>query len=81
MTERPIVIRPFGIAGPREHEYDALNRHFNRARAAMLGINKALGFEPYLSRCVWQLETDKARAYLARTAPNNRRLIEPLPRT
>ena len=34
------------------------------SNAAMLGINQALGFKPYLSRCVWQLETDKALAYL-----------------
>lgn len=34
-------------------------------KAAMLGINQALGFRPYLSRCVWQRETDKAEAYLA----------------
>lgn len=40
------------------------------SNAAMLGINEALGFQPYISRCVWQLETDKALAYLARMAPN-----------
>ena len=34
------------------------------SNAAMLGINRALGFQPYLSRCVWQLETAKALAYL-----------------
>ena len=34
------------------------------SNAAMLGINHALGFTPYLSRCVWQLEVDKALAYL-----------------
>ena len=34
------------------------------SNAAMLGINEALGFQPYISRCVWQLETEKARAYL-----------------
>jgi len=34
------------------------------SNAAMLGINEALGFHPYISRCVWQLETDKALAYL-----------------
>lgn len=34
------------------------------SNAAMLGINEALGFRPYISRCVWQLETDKALAYL-----------------
>lgn len=33
------------------------------SNAAMLGINQALGFRPYLSRCVWQLETEKALAY------------------
>ena len=35
------------------------------SNAAMLGINRALGFTPYMSTCVWQIETDKARAYLA----------------
>lgn len=39
------------------------------SNAAMLGINHALGFTPYLSRCVWQIETDKAQAYLAETKP------------
>lgn len=34
------------------------------SNAAMLGINHALGFTPYLSRCVWQLEVGKALAYL-----------------
>ena len=37
------------------------------SNAAMLGINEALGFQPYISRCVWQLETDKALAYLQST--------------
>jgi len=31
----------------------------------MLGINHALGFQPYISRALWQLDTDKALAYLA----------------
>ena len=35
------------------------------SNAAMLGINHALGFKPYISRCVWQLEVGKALAYLA----------------
>ena len=35
------------------------------SNAAMLGINRALGFTPYVSRCVWQLDTAKALAYLA----------------
>lgn len=35
------------------------------SNAAMLGINHALGFIPYISRCVWQLDTEKALAYLA----------------
>ena len=35
------------------------------SNAAMLGINQALGFQPYISRCVWQIETEKALAYLA----------------
>lgn len=34
------------------------------SNAVMLGINTALGFKPYLSHCVWQIETDKAAAYL-----------------
>ena len=34
------------------------------SNAAMLGINHALGFAPYISRCVWQLEVGKALAYL-----------------
>ena len=39
------------------------------SNAAMLGINHALGFAPYLSRCVWQVDTEKALAYLAETKP------------
>ena len=35
------------------------------SNAAMLGINHALGFTPYISRCVWQLDTEKALAYLS----------------
>ncbi len=34
------------------------------SNAAMLGINHALGFKPYLSRCIWQVDTEKAAAYL-----------------
>ena len=34
------------------------------SNAAMLGINHALGFAPYISRAVWQLEIGKAQAYL-----------------
>lgn len=34
------------------------------SNAAMLSINTALGFKPYLSHCVWQLETEKAAAYV-----------------
>ncbi len=34
------------------------------SNAAMLGINHALGFQPYISRCVWQVETEKVLAYL-----------------
>ena len=37
------------------------------SNAAMLGINHALGFTPYISRTVWQLDTEKALAYLNRT--------------
>ncbi len=35
------------------------------SNAAMLGINHALGFKPYMSNCIWQVEVDKALAYLA----------------
>ena len=35
------------------------------SNAAMLGINHALGFKPYMSTCVWQVEVSKALAYLA----------------
>jgi mycothiol synthase len=35
------------------------------SNAAMLGINHALGFTPYISRTIWQLDTEKALAYLA----------------
>lgn len=34
------------------------------SNAAMLGINQALGFKPYLSHCVWQVEAEKVAAYL-----------------
>lgn len=34
------------------------------SNAAMLGINQALGFRPFQSHCVWQVETEKAAAYL-----------------
>ncbi len=37
------------------------------SNAAMLGINHALGFMPYISRTVWQLDTAEALAYLAQT--------------
>ena len=36
------------------------------SNAAMLGINHALGFKPYMSNCVWQIETGKAQAYLSK---------------
>ena len=35
------------------------------SNAAMLGINHALGFKPYLARCVWQVETEKVLRYLS----------------
>ena len=41
------------------------------SNAAMLGINRALGFKPYLSHCIWQVETEKAAAYLAQTPPED----------
>ena len=34
------------------------------SNAAVLGINGSLGYKPYSSRCIWQLETNKALAYL-----------------
>ncbi|MFZ5991522.1 MAG: GNAT family N-acetyltransferase [Deinococcota bacterium] len=36
------------------------------SNAPMLKINRELGFKPYLSSTVWQVETAKARAYLER---------------
>ena len=38
------------------------------ANVPMLAINRALGFKPYLSETVWQLERDKLQAYLANKA-------------
>lgn len=34
------------------------------SNAAMLKINRELGFQPYLSQTIWQVETAKVRAYL-----------------
>jgi len=34
------------------------------SNAAMLRINDSLGYIPYSSQCIWQLETDKALAFL-----------------
>lgn len=34
------------------------------SNAAMLTINNELGFKPYLSRCVWQVETARVEEYL-----------------
>jgi mycothiol synthase len=34
------------------------------SNAAMLKINHELGFKPYLSRCVWQVEMEKVLEYL-----------------
>ena len=34
------------------------------SNAAMLGINEAIGFKPYDSRCVWQVETERVAAYV-----------------
>lgn len=34
------------------------------SNAPMLKINHELGFKPYIARTVWQIETDKAEAYL-----------------
>lgn len=35
------------------------------SNAAMLKINQELGFKPYLSRCVWQVETARVFEYLS----------------
>jgi len=37
------------------------------SNAAMLRINDELGFKPYNSTCTWQVETEKAAAYLAKS--------------
>lgn len=34
------------------------------SNAAMLKINNELGFKPYISRCVWQVEREKVEEYL-----------------
>ncbi len=34
------------------------------SNAAMLKINRELGFKPYISQCVWQVETEKVLEYL-----------------
>ncbi|MCB8981414.1 MAG: GNAT family N-acetyltransferase [Ardenticatenaceae bacterium] len=34
------------------------------SNAAMLKINRELGFQPYLSQTIWQIETAKVKAYL-----------------
>lgn len=41
------------------------------SNAAMLAINHALGFKPYVSSCLWQLETNKAEAYLEEVSERN----------
>jgi len=36
------------------------------SNAAMLKINRELGFKPYLSQTIWQVETEKVRDYLTK---------------
>ncbi len=37
------------------------------SNGAMVKINKELGFKPYMATCLWQVETEQAGSYLART--------------
>ncbi len=37
------------------------------SNAPMLKINHELGFKPYMSECIWQIEVEKARAYVSKT--------------
>lgn len=55
MLERVLADRP-----------DALSVRTGNAdsNAAMRGINIALGFQPYIAHCTWQLETSKVVSYL-----------------
>jgi GNAT superfamily N-acetyltransferase len=36
------------------------------SNAAMLKINRELGFKPYLAQTIWQVETEKVRKYLTK---------------
>jgi hypothetical protein len=38
------------------------------SNAAMLKINREMGFKPHLSQAIWQVETEKVQAYLAERA-------------
>ena len=35
------------------------------SNAPMVKINRELGFKPYISQCMWQVEVEKTREYLA----------------
>ena len=50
MTEMPLEIRPFDIVGASDHEYAALNRHFNRARAETLPDDPPTPLEETVAR-------------------------------
>lgn len=57
MLEKVLVERPF------VHFVRTGNADSN---AAMLKINRELGFKPYQSQTIWQVETEKVRKYLTK---------------